>query len=178
MRNLKAPVQIHKDHTSAVIDVAYSPTGKELVSGSYDKTVRIFQVNKGRSRECYHTKRMQRLTCVTWTGDNKYILCGSDEMDIRIWKANSSEKLGILMYREKANFDYQEKIKKKFANHPQIRRIADYRHVPRHILNAKNEARTMVESRKRKEANRRAHSKPGTVPYVSERVKNIVREDE
>jgi hypothetical protein len=28
--------------------------------------------------------------------DNKYILCGSDEMNIRMWKARSAEKLGVV----------------------------------------------------------------------------------
>jgi len=42
------------------MDLAYSPTGKEFVTGSYDRSVRIFKANKGRSREMYHTKRMQR----------------------------------------------------------------------------------------------------------------------
>lgn len=84
------------DHTSAVIDVDYSPTGREFVAGSYDKTVRIFETLKGHSRDVYHTKRMQRLTCVKWTLDNKYILTGSDEMNIRMWKAKASEKLGVV----------------------------------------------------------------------------------
>lgn len=34
------------DHVSAVIDVDFSPTGKEIVTGSYDKTIRIFEVEK------------------------------------------------------------------------------------------------------------------------------------
>lgn len=84
------------DHTSAVIDVDYAPTGREFVSGSYDKTIRIFESLKGHSRDVYHTKRMQRLTCVKWTLDNKYILSGSDEMNIRMWKARASEKLGVV----------------------------------------------------------------------------------
>jgi WD repeat and SOF domain-containing protein 1 len=46
MRNLKRPLNVHLDHTSAVIDVAYSPTGREFVSGSYDKTLRIFGVDQ------------------------------------------------------------------------------------------------------------------------------------
>lgn len=96
MRNLSKAMQIHKDHVSAVIDIDYSPTGKEIVSGSYDKTIRIFSVEQGHSREVYHTKRMQRLTSVLWSSDNKYILSGSGEMDIRIWKANASEKLGVV----------------------------------------------------------------------------------
>lgn len=42
------------------MDVAYSPTGKEFVSGSYDRTIRIFNIQSAKSREVYHTKRMQR----------------------------------------------------------------------------------------------------------------------
>lgn len=37
---------MHKDHVSAVIDVDYSPTGKEFVSAGYDKTIRIYEVDK------------------------------------------------------------------------------------------------------------------------------------
>uniref|UniRef100_A0A0D9WQJ7 DDB1- and CUL4-associated factor 13 n=1 Tax=Leersia perrieri TaxID=77586 RepID=A0A0D9WQJ7_9ORYZ len=46
--------------TSARMDIDYSPTGREFVTGSYDRTVRIFQYNGDHSREIYHTKRMQR----------------------------------------------------------------------------------------------------------------------
>lgn len=96
IRKLKTPVNVHMDHVGAVIDVDYSPTGKEFVSGSYDKSIRIFEINKGHSREVYHTKRMQRLTCIAWSLDNKYIISGSDEMNLRLWKARASEKLGIV----------------------------------------------------------------------------------
>lgn len=47
-------------------------------------------------REVYHTKRMQHVITVKWTSDSRYILCGSDEMNIRLWKANASEKLGVV----------------------------------------------------------------------------------
>ncbi|XP_042909660.1 DDB1- and CUL4-associated factor 13 [Parasteatoda tepidariorum] len=177
MRKLTMPLQIHKDHTSAVLDVDYSPTGKEFVSGSYDKTIRIFPQKSGRSRDVYHTKRMQRLTSVLWSLDNKYILTGSDEMNIRMWKAKASEKLGSMSYRERMALNHAEKLKEKFGRHPQVQRIARHRHVPKHVYNAAKEHRTIIESKKRKEANRRAHSKPGTVPYVSERVKHIVQEE-
>ena len=50
MRRLDSALCVHVDHVSAVLDVDYSPTGQEFVSGSFDKTVRIFSVNKGRSR--------------------------------------------------------------------------------------------------------------------------------
>lgn len=86
------------DHTSAVDAVDYSPTGREFVSGSHDKSIRIYEVNKGHARDIYHTKRMQKLKCVSWSLDNKYIISGSDETNIRVWKARSSEKLGVVSY--------------------------------------------------------------------------------
>nr|CAD7412150.1 unnamed protein product [Timema poppensis] len=176
-RNLKQPLTIHMDHISAVTDVDYSPTGKEFVSGSYDKTIRIYETHKGHSRDIYYTKRMQRLTCVLWSLDNKYILSGSDEMNIRLWKARASEKLGVLKPREKTALNYSEALKEKFASHPQIRRIARHRQVPKMIYNGQKELRTLKEKKKIREANRRAHSKPGSVPYVSERLKHVIAEE-
>ncbi|KAL3189896.1 hypothetical protein MRX96_020239 [Rhipicephalus microplus] len=178
MRKLKTAINVHMDHVSAVMDVDYSPTGKEFVSGSYDKTVRIFATDHGHSREVYHTKRMQRLSCVLWSLDNRYIVTGSDEMNIRLWKAYASQKLGMLSHREQMAFQYQDKLKERFKQHPQVRRIARHRHVPKHIHNAQKEKQAMLSSQKRKEANRRAHSRPGTVPYKAERTKHIISEEQ
>jgi len=48
MRNLSSPRCVHMDHTAAVMDVDYSPTGKEFVSGSFDRSLRIFYSEGGR----------------------------------------------------------------------------------------------------------------------------------
>ena len=138
----------------------------------------FFSTDKGRSREVYHTKRMQRVGCVQWSLDNKYIVSASDEMNIRVWKSNAAEKHGVLKPREKAAFNYNEKLMDKFAHHPQMKRISRHRHVPKSIYLAGKEIRTIKSSQKRKEANRRAHSKPGSVPHVPERKKNIIAEME
>lgn len=78
------------------LDVDYSPTGKEFVTGSYDKTLRIFPVDEGRSREIYHTQRMQKIFCVKYSGDAHYVFSGSDDTNIRIWKSDASRQLGIV----------------------------------------------------------------------------------
>lgn len=49
MRNLDQALKIHKGHIGAVISLDYSPTGMQFVSGSYDKTIRLFNVNEGKS---------------------------------------------------------------------------------------------------------------------------------
>lgn len=45
-------------------------------------------------REVYHTKRMQSVLSVIFSMDNKLVLSGSDEMNIRVWKARAAEKMG------------------------------------------------------------------------------------
>lgn len=178
MRNLEQPLQVHMDHAGAVMSLDYAPTGKEFVSASYDKTIRIFQVQHGRSREVYHTKRMQRVMAVKWSSDNKYIVSGSDEMNIRLWKAQAAEKLGLLRPREKETLEYNDKLKEKFKFFPEIKRIQRHRHLPKSIYNAHRENRIIKASKQRKEANRRAHSKPGKIPFVSEKKKHVVEEHE
>jgi len=178
MRKLDRPVNVQMDHTGAVIDLDYSPTGRELVSGSYDKTVRIWTTDSGRSREVYHTKRMQRLTAVAWSLDNKYVISASDEMCLRLWKARASEKLAMMRDRERVALDYNEKLKEKYGQHPKVSRIARHRQVPKHVKSAQAELKCIKESKSRKEANRRKHSKPGAVPNLPEREAHTVEEKE
>lgn len=61
IRQMKSPSQIYKGHVSAVMSAEWAPTGLEFVSGSWDRTVRIWKEGVGKSRDVYHTKRMQRL---------------------------------------------------------------------------------------------------------------------
>lgn len=60
MRKFNRALNILKNHVSAVMDIDFSPTGEELVSASYDRTVRLWDRSTGHSRDIYHTKRMQR----------------------------------------------------------------------------------------------------------------------
>merc|ERR1719187_613326 len=89
----KRIVMIHEGHTKAVTSVYYSPTGKELITGSDDKSLRIFEMEDGKCRDVYHTKRMFRVNSVMWTAENKYVLSGSSDHNVRIWKAVAHEKL-------------------------------------------------------------------------------------
>ena len=60
MRKLGSIKIIHKDHIGAILDIDYSPTGEHFVTGSFDKTIRIFPYNSGISKHLYYTKRMQK----------------------------------------------------------------------------------------------------------------------
>ena len=60
MRNLQKTLKVYKGHVGAIMDVDFAPTGQELVTGSYDKTIRLWKTLDGRSKDVYHTKRMQK----------------------------------------------------------------------------------------------------------------------
>ena len=78
MRNLESATQIYKGHVGAVMSVDWAPTGQGLVTGSYDRTVRLWDAGRGaRSRDVYHTKRMQRVFSVAATLDSRFMLSGS-----------------------------------------------------------------------------------------------------
>ncbi|AES59575.1 putative transcription factor WD40-like family [Medicago truncatula] len=169
---------VHKDHVSAVMDIDYSPTGREFVTGSYDRTVRIFPYNGGHSREIYHTKRMQRVFCVKFSGDGSYVISGSDDTNLRLWKAKASEQLGVVLPREKKKHDYHEAIKKRYRHLPEVNRIARHRHLPRPIYKASSLLRVIADAKKKKEERRKAHSAPGSVTTKPLRKRRIIREVE
>jgi hypothetical protein len=72
--------------------------------------VRVFGHQAGHSREVYHTKRMQRVFCVKFSGDAGYVLSGSDDMNVRIWKAHAAEQLGTMLPREKRKHAYKRAL--------------------------------------------------------------------
>lgn len=174
MRYMKKALNVFKDHVAAVLDVDFSPTGQEIVSGSYDKTIRIFKLREGHSRDIYHTKRMQHVFQVKYSMDSKYILSGSDDGNVRMWRARASERSNVKSSRERSKLEYDEALKDRFKYMPEIRRISKHRHLPSVVKNAKEIKDIETKSLKRREENERRHSKPGSKPYVSEREKQIV----
>ncbi|KAG9444093.1 hypothetical protein H6P81_015433 [Aristolochia fimbriata] len=175
-RKLDEAKCVHQDHVSAVMDIDYSPTGREFVTGSYDRTVRIFPYNGGHSREIFHTKRMQRVFCVKFTCDASYIVSGSDDTNLRLWKANASEQLGVLLPRERKKQEYLEAVKNRYKHLPEIKRIVRHRHLPKPIYKAASLRRTMVEAERKKEERRKAHSAPGSSSTEPFRKRRIIKE--
>ena len=173
MRKLDEAKMIHKDHVNAVLDIDFAPTGKEFVTGGFDKTVRIFPFIGGRSREVYHAKRMQQVNAVWYTMDSKFIVSGSEDTNIRIWKSNASYSLKPLLPKEKEKIAYSNSLKKKYAYNKEVSRILRHKHVPKLIKKKHQIRHIQTESKTRKEKNVRENSKPGSLPYIAERKKKI-----
>ena len=123
IRRLNTPTQIYKAHVSAVTSCDWSPTGTEFVSGGWDRTLRIWQDGHGTHPEVYHTKRMQRVLTTAFTADARFVLSGSDDGNVRVWKANASEKLGIVTARERSAIEYRNALKERWKMDAEIGKV-------------------------------------------------------
>ncbi|KAH7397641.1 U3 small nucleolar RNA associated protein [Cadophora sp. MPI-SDFR-AT-0126] len=174
MRKMDRALNVLKDHVAAVMDVEFSPTGEELVSASYDRTIRLWSRMKGHSRDIYHTKRMQRVFSCKWTPDSKYILSGSDDGNIRLWRANASERSGIKSAKQRQALEYSEALTERYAHMPEIRRIKRHRHIPKVVKKAGEIKAEELKAIKRREENERKHTKKQFKKRRNEREKMIL----
>lgn len=179
MRKMDRALNVLKDHVAAVMDVEFSPTGEDLVTASYDRTVRLWKRNRGHSRDIYHTKRMQRVFCVNFTPDSKYVLSGSDDGNIRLWRANASDRSGIQSARQRTKLEYDQALIKRYGHMPEIRRIKRQRHLPKPIKKAGEIKRDELAAIKRREENVRKHTaKANLKSRKSEREKMILAREQ
>lgn len=186
MRKMHRPTGMYRGHVGAIMSLSWSPTGTEFATGGYDKTMRIFSVRKdagsgggptasGSARDVYHTKRMQRVFCVGYTSDHKYILSGSDDSNVRLWKARASEKVGQLSVREETSLRYRQALVQKYAHLPEVKRISKSRRVPKFVKKGTQAAIVQKEKRRRVETNVVKHSKPGSTKFSDEKATAIIR---
>ena len=69
-------VRVLEGHTEPVYEVAWSPDGKTVCSGSYDKTLRLWNAETGESVRVLegHT---EDVLAVAWSPDGKTVCSGS-----------------------------------------------------------------------------------------------------
>jgi WD repeat and SOF domain-containing protein 1 len=178
MRKMNRALNILKDHVAAVMDVQFSPTGEELVSASYDRSIRLWRRDQGHSRDVYHTKRMQRVFSCTWTPDNNYVFSGSDDGNIRLWRAVASARQGVKSFAQRQKLEYDEALKKRYKHMPEIKRIARHRHIPKTVKKAGEIKGEELKAIKRREENERRHTKKGESRRRSEREKMVLAVEE
>lgn len=134
-----------------------------------------------------------RVTSSIFSGDARFVITGSDDGNVRIWKANASDKLGIINARERAAMEYRESLKERWKMDTQINKVSRYgsschlgdshpslpprtRHLPKSVYQASKLKRTMLEARRIKEERRRKHTRAGETKPKAERKKVVLVE--
>src|SRR5258706_3951400 len=74
-------------HTHSVWSVAYSPDGRHIISGSSDRTIRIWDAKTGTPVGDPLKGHTRSVLSVAYSPDGRHIISGSADHNIRIWDA-------------------------------------------------------------------------------------------
>ncbi|KAL0958647.1 hypothetical protein HGRIS_013983 [Hohenbuehelia grisea] len=77
-----------------VSSVAFSPDGAQIVSGSGDKTIRIWDAATGQQVSDALTGHKRSVSSVAFSPDGAQIVSGSGDNTIRIWDAATGQQVG------------------------------------------------------------------------------------
>ena len=82
-------------HSDAVLSVAFSPDGKTLASGSWDKTIKLWDVKTGKELATLngHTETVM---FVAFSPDGKTLASASWDKTIKLWDVATSKERATL----------------------------------------------------------------------------------
>jgi guanine nucleotide-binding protein subunit beta-2-like 1 protein len=101
------PLHLLKGHSHFITDLSLANENNFLLSSSWDKTLRLWDIRTGKSSKlfCGHTKEV--LT-VSFSPDNRQILSGGSDKDIKLWNTLSECKF---TFSDKPHTDWVSKIR-------------------------------------------------------------------
>ena len=109
---------------------------------------------------------MQRILSCKFSGDGRFVLSGSEDTNIRIWKAVANEKLGVVDGREKRARNYRKSLLDRYDKTEEIGHIVNHRHVPKWIKNEGKRRADKFEAQKIASRNRQIVSNSAKVDNI------------
>ena len=83
--------KVIEGHTDAVGCVAFSPDGQQIVSGSNDWTVRVWDTKTGEVAAGPFEGHTGPVWSVAFSPDGQQIVSGSSDKTVRVWDAKTGD---------------------------------------------------------------------------------------
>ncbi|KAK6090201.1 hypothetical protein P3W45_000749 [Vairimorpha bombi] len=150
LRYIDTPCNTLRGHVGAVTSIKYNPLGTEICTGSFDQSIRIFRNNERKSRDIYYNQRMYNVYGVEYSNDGQFIISGSDDGSIRLWKSEASAKSGPLSRKEKEVQKFSKVLIDKYKDITEVDRINRHRFVPKLLKSKMKQKHEHYEAQVRK----------------------------
>ncbi|KAF8671652.1 hypothetical protein RHS04_08212 [Rhizoctonia solani] len=72
-------------HTESIWSVTYLPDGTRVISGSNDKTVRVWNVRGGEALPVFSEDTLLKITSLGFSSGGIHVLAGSDNSGMQVW---------------------------------------------------------------------------------------------
>lgn len=142
---------------------------KDDVSGA-----RVLPASKNiRPFNTYHSARMRRVWALRFSGDGRFLLSGSDDANIRVWKTRANEALRTLSPRESEAMNYRDTLINKYQNAPEVHDVLNSRRLPQRIRTSQRQIAIQAQAARRKEENARNAGKPGAPGALTKVVRDL-----
>jgi len=79
-------------HGGSVYCLKFSPCGKLLASGSFDKTVRIWDLKSTKQQSCFEEHQLN-VSDLSWSNDSNLLLSGAYDRTVKLWDIQTGTPL-------------------------------------------------------------------------------------
>src|SRR6266852_1347289 len=76
-----------KGHTEIVYGIAFSPDGRHVLTGSFDKTLKLWEMATGKEVRTLggQAGHQQNILSVAFSPDGQYLASGSQDNTVKLW---------------------------------------------------------------------------------------------
>jgi WD repeat and SOF domain-containing protein 1 len=127
LRKVSNIKKTYKGHVMPTQSLDQEKKGGMIVSGSLDRTIRVHRPKSDFKSVVFSSSRMSRVLCVSFSIEGNYILSGSEDGNLRIWKKPEIQ----------LDSKIHEKTKKKKLFSHQFSRFHEKNFLPKLVFNIK-----------------------------------------